>query len=118
MPTKSIFIALCLLFAQSLSAQSFRFAHVTDTHVGGATGADDLRRTVKDLNAQQQLDFVILSGDITEFGADAELRLAKQILDSLQLPWYVIPGNHDGNWSENGANTFRKVFGGETFFQT
>ncbi|SUI97404.1 Lipoprotein yfgL precursor [Sphingobacterium spiritivorum] len=116
MPTKSIFIALCLLVAQSLSAQSFRFAHVTDTHVGGATGADDLRRTVKDLNAQQQLDFVILSGDITEFGADAELRLAKQILDSLQLPWYVIPGNHDGNWSENGANTFRTVFGGETFF--
>jgi len=97
-------------------AQSFKFAHVTDTHVGGATGADDLRKTVKDLNSQRDIDFIILSGDITEFGADAELKLAKQILDSLELPWYVIPGNHDGNWSENGANTFRTVFGGETFF--
>lgn len=97
-------------------AQSFKFAHVTDTHVGGATGAEDLRRTVKDLNTLKDIDFVILSGDITEFGADHELKLAKQILDSLQLPWYVIPGNHDGNWSENGANTFRRVFGGETFF--
>jgi outer membrane protein assembly factor BamB/predicted phosphodiesterase len=64
----------------------------------------------------KDIDFVILSGDITEFGADQELKLAKRILDSLQLPWYVIPGNHDGNWSENGANTFRTVFGGETFF--
>ncbi|MDR2275243.1 MAG: PQQ-binding-like beta-propeller repeat protein, partial [Sphingobacterium sp.] len=72
--------------------------------------------TVKDLNTLKDIDFVILSGDITEFGADQELKLAKRILDSLQLPWYVIPGNHDGNWSENGANTFRTVFGGETFF--
>lgn len=99
-----------------LNAQTFKFAHVTDTHVGGATGEEDLRRTVKDLNTLKDIDFVILSGDITEFGADHELKLAKQILDSLSLPWYVIPGNHDGNWSENGANTFRSVFGGETFF--
>lgn len=114
---KNLFTLLCFVcFAHILHAQSFKFAHVTDTHVGGSTGADDLRATVNDLNNQKDIDFVILSGDITEFGADTELALAKQILDSLQLPWYVIPGNHDGNWSENGANTFRKVFGGETFF--
>ncbi|WP_164111019.1 MULTISPECIES: PQQ-binding-like beta-propeller repeat protein [Sphingobacterium] len=94
----------------------FKFAQVTDTHVGGHTGADDLRRTVADLNKQMGIDFVILSGDITEFGSDEELALAKQILDSLQLPLYIIPGNHDSNWSESGANSFRKVFGGETFF--
>jgi len=111
----AVIIALLCIFNFSF-AQSFKFAHVTDTHVGGATGEDDLRRTVKDLNTLTDIDFVILSGDITEFGADQELKLAKRILDSLQLPWYVIPGNHDGNWSENGANTFRTVFGGETFF--
>lgn len=103
--------------ATLLSAQTpFKFAQVTDTHVGGATGAEDLRRTVADLNKQQDIDFVILSGDVTEFGSDEELALAKQILDSLQLPLYVIPGNHDSNWSESGANSFRKVFGAETFF--
>lgn len=112
--TAVIIALLCIL--NFSFAQSFKFAHVTDTHVGGATGAEDLRRTVKDLNTLKDIDFVILSGDITEFGADQELKLAKRILDSLQLPWYVIPGNHDGNWSENGANTFRTVFGGETFF--
>lgn len=102
----------------SIQAQhpSFKFAQVTDTHVGGSSGADDLRRTVKDLNQQKDIDFVIISGDITEFGSDVELALAKQILDSLTLPWHVIPGNHDSNWSESGANSFREVFGSETFF--
>ncbi len=99
-----------------VAQQPFKFAQVTDTHVGSATGAEDLRRTVRDLNQQKDIDFVVLSGDVTEFGSDEELQLAKQILDSLHLPLYVIPGNHDSNWSESGANSFRKVFGGETFF--
>lgn len=107
---------LLFLLPLNLFSQTFKFAQVTDTHVGGATGADDLRRTVLDLNQQQGIDFVILSGDVTEFGSDEELALAKQILDSLNLPLYVIPGNHDSNWSESGANSFRKVFGAETFF--
>lgn len=106
---------LVLVTAFAVSAQPFQFAHVTDTHVGSATGADDLRRTVADINANPDLHFVILSGDVTEFGSDEELRLAKQILDSLIIPWYVIPGNHDTNWSESGGNSFRKIFGGETF---
>ncbi len=106
---------LLLLAVLTVTAQPFQFAHVTDTHVGSATGADDLRRTVADINANPDLRFVILSGDVTEFGSDEELALAKQILDSLTIPWYVIPGNHDTNWSESGGNSFRRVFGGETF---
>ena len=115
---KSYLIALtfsfCLttIFAQT----SFKFAQVTDTHIGGHSGAEDLKRTVEDLNSQQDIDFVILSGDVTEFGSDEELKLAKQILDQLKLPLYIVPGNHDSNWSESGANSFRKVFGGEAFF--
>jgi len=105
-----------VLFLQSGYAQVFKFAHVTDTHVGNASGAEDLRNTVKDINANKDLEFVIISGDITEFGADHELLLAKQILDSLNKPWYVIPGNHDTNWSESGANFFNVVFGKSTFY--
>lgn len=111
-----LFFFLGIAVPVFLQAQQFRFAHVTDTHVGGSTGAEDLRRTVQDLNQLHDLDFVILSGDVTEFGSDEELLLAKQILDSLHLPLYVLPGNHDSNWSESGANSFRRVFGSETFF--
>lgn len=114
---KQIFKSILFIFlVTSLYGQDFKFAQVSDTHVGGSTGADDLRKTVLDLNQQKDIDFVIFSGDITEFGSDEELLLAKQILDSLTLPWYIIPGNHDSNWSESGANSFRTVFGGETFF--
>lgn len=115
---KKIILALAFLSfgTVSLAQTSFKFAQVTDTHVGGQTGADDLRRTVADLNKLRDIDFVILSGDVTEFGSDEELALAKQILDSLRLPLYILPGNHDSNWSESGANSFRKVFGSEAFF--
>ncbi len=61
------------------------------------------------------MQFVILSGDITDFGSDSEFHLAKKILDSLNKPWYIIPGNHDANWSESGTNSFKKIFGAETF---
>ena len=58
---------------------------------------------------------MILSGDITDFGSDSEFMLAKKILDSLNKPWHIIPGNHDANWSESGTNSFKKIFGAETF---
>src|ERR1700744_2696338 len=115
MRTFILFFAGILLVTGVTAQSGFKFAHVSDTHVGGSvTAADDLRSTVRDINADVELKFVILTGDITEFGADTELQLAKQILDSLNKPWYIIPGNHDANWSESGANSFRKVFGAET----
>ncbi|MCA5005720.1 outer membrane protein assembly factor BamB family protein [Sphingobacterium bovistauri] len=106
----------CLCISNLFAQTSFKFAQITDTHIGGHSGEEDLRRTVEDLNKQQDIDFVILSGDVTEFGSEEELKLAKLVLDGLKLPLYIVPGNHDSNWSESGANSFRKVFGGETFF--
>ncbi len=115
--TKKIlfFIVFTIAVSFSYGQTEIQFVHLTDTHVGGSTGADDLRRTVKDINENPAIQFVVISGDITEFGSDDEIKLAKQILDSLNKPWYIIPANHDSNWSENGSNTFKKVFGNETF---
>ncbi|KAB2923169.1 MAG: PQQ-binding-like beta-propeller repeat protein [Bacteroidetes bacterium] len=90
-----------------------RFAHVTDTHIGNVTAEEDLRRTVADINAQQGLAFALFTGDITEAGFDDELRIAKRILDSLTVPWYIIPGNHDMKWSGSGGASFARIFGYE-----
>uniref|UniRef100_UPI00262B0B28 metallophosphoesterase family protein n=1 Tax=uncultured Proteiniphilum sp. TaxID=497637 RepID=UPI00262B0B28 len=101
-----------------LSAQPlkpFRFALVTDIHVSGPDNNEDLRRTVKDLNSLPDIAFVIVSGDVTEFGSYDELQTAKSMLDSLNVPYYTIPGNHDSNWSESGTNDFLRIFGNETF---
>lgn len=110
------YLFLIFLCTSSLVyGQSFQFAHVTDTHIGGNTAAEDLERTVTDINNNSGISFVIVSGDITEFGSDEELTLAKEILDQLKVKYYVVPGNHDTNWSESGGNSFINVFGAETF---
>ncbi len=116
---RSILISiLCLLLASLVTEGQdgrFSFALITDTHIGGQTAEEDLQRSVDDINTVDTIAFVIVSGDVTEFGSDDELRLAKKILDGLNKPWYIIPGNHDTKWSESGANSFRVVFGGEAF---
>ena len=113
---KLIFIGI-ILFSNLSIAQpgKITFVHLSDTHIGGSTGEEDLRRTVADINSNPLIQFVVISGDITEFGSDQEIRLAKQLPDSLNKPWHIVPGNHDSNWSESGANSFKKIFGAETF---
>jgi outer membrane protein assembly factor BamB/predicted phosphodiesterase len=116
-----LLLCVCLLIlASGLSAQTapFRFAFLSDTHIGSPNGAaeEDLRRTVADINTFKDLDFVVLTGDITELGTDKELALAKKILDSLNIPYYIIPGNHDTGWSESGGLGFTSVFGSDRFF--
>ena len=113
---KTLFLAsLFLLLMPFAQAQQVCFAHVTDIHVGGATGAEDLSITINDINKLDDIDFVILSGDITEFGSDEELSKAKSIISKLNKPWYVVPGNHDSKWSESGNNSFVRIFGDEEF---
>jgi len=114
-------LLLCLFIFLAFITQAqfkpFRFAFVTDTHIGSPNGGaeEDLRRTVKDINAMKDIAFVVITGDITELGTNEEIRLAKQILDSLNVPWYIIPGNHDTGWSESGGVMFTTVFGSDKF---
>lgn len=108
-------ILFFLIGAGIAQAQTLRFAHVTDTHIGSNLADEDLLRTVADINAQPDISFVILSGDVTEFGSDEELLKARQIMDQLNKPWYVVPGNHDSKWSESGNNSFVRIFGAEEF---
>lgn len=112
------FLTLC--FAAFSQTKPFRFAFISDTHIGSPNGGaeEDLRRTVADINAMHDIAFVVLTGDISELGKNEELALAKQILDSLQVPYYIIPGNHDACWSESGGLRFNQVFGDDKFYFT
>jgi len=110
-----VFLLFVLCASLSFAQSSFKFAHVSDTHIGSHNSEEDLSRTVHNINADSSLKFVIISGDITDFGTDSAFQLAKNILDSLNKPWHIIPGNHDANWSESGTNSFKKIFGSETF---
>src|SRR5439155_13604016 len=91
------------------TSESFRFAWLSDTHVGSETGEEDLRAAVRDINSITGLSFVVISGDVTEYGSLEQLRLAKQILSGLKIPCHVVPGNHDTKWSESGATDFPRL---------
>jgi outer membrane protein assembly factor BamB/predicted phosphodiesterase len=116
-------IILCIIYCSLVVMSSngqftpFRFAFISDTHIGSPNGSseEDLRRTVRDINDMDDIAFVVLTGDITELGTNVELALAKRILDSLDIPWYIIPGNHDTGWSESGGVMFTTVFGNDKF---
>ncbi|SER46407.1 outer membrane protein assembly factor BamB family protein [Pedobacter rhizosphaerae] len=112
---RTAILALLIFLSLGTFAQTFKYAFVTDTHVGSGTGEEDLRRTVADINEQQNLDFIVITGDITEMGTNDELKLAKSILAELRKPYYIIPGNHDTGWSESGGVNFIKEFGNDKF---
>ncbi len=114
----SLILGFTLLYGLAQAQfRPFRFAFISDTHIGSPNGAseEDLRRTVRDINGMTDIAFVVLTGDITELGTNEELKLAKQILDSLTVKWYIIPGNHDTGWSESGGVMFTKLFGYDKF---
>ena len=93
----------------------FQFAWLSDIHVGYPTAEEDLRRSVDDINSLENISFTIISGDITATGTLEELTLAKNILDDLHKPYYIIPGNHDTKWSESGCTDFMKLWGDDRF---
>ena len=109
-------LLLCALPLLALAENApFRFAWLSDTHVGSSTGEQDLRASVRDINSLTGLSFVVLSGDVTEYGSREQLRLAKELLDGFKIPCHVLPGNHDTKWSESGATDFGRIWGQDRF---
>lgn len=111
---KSLLLFFLLVLEPSF-AQDFKFAFITDVHIGASTSEEDLQRTVEDLNGLSGIDFALVTGDVTEMGTDEEIAKAKEILDKLEIPYYTIPGNHDTGWSESGGVSFIREFGSDKF---
>jgi outer membrane protein assembly factor BamB/predicted MPP superfamily phosphohydrolase len=109
------FFLLFLVLISSLFPQQFKFAWLTDVHIGYPTAQEDLQRSVDDINSAEEISFTIISGDITATGTLEELKIAKSILDDLKNPYYIIPGNHDTKWSESGCTDFMKLWGNDRF---
>src|SRR5436190_2006610 len=116
---KILLILGIAIFSSASFAQikPFRFAFLSDTHIGSPDGKaeEDLRRTVNDINNGNDIDFVVITGDITELGTNEELPRAKKMFDSLKVKYYIIPGNHDVGWSESGGMAFISTFGSDRF---
>ncbi|MCU4156157.1 PQQ-binding-like beta-propeller repeat protein [Carboxylicivirga sp. A043] len=93
-------------------------AFFTDIHVvPGNQHEEVFQKAIEEVNAGE-FDFVVITGDLSNMGSDEELKAVKAILDNIEVPYYVLPGNHETNWSETGGATYQKLFGDDRFFFT
>lgn len=73
---------------------------LSDLHVGGSeNGVDPIPRLEAVIEAVRELpnrpDAVVVTGDLTDDGAEENYRVALEMLARLDLPLHVLPGNHD-----------------------
>lgn len=112
----TLLIAL-LSVAAAWAVEPMSFALLTDIHLSASNPAplEDLRRSIDEINSQSGVDFVLVSGDITEAGDYACLMQAKKEFMRLKVPFYATSGNHETTWSESGCTDFARVFGSDHF---
>ena len=100
-----------------LSILLFSFALLTDTHISTSNPRpmEDLQRSIADINQNSSIEFVVVTGDLTENGDLASIQAIKNALDQLNVPYYAASGNHETTWSESGVMDFSRVFGDSRF---
>ncbi|MCD6336696.1 MAG: metallophosphoesterase [Candidatus Marinimicrobia bacterium] len=108
-------LGLSLISCVGNETEPLTFAYLADTHIGTAIGANDLRNSVRDINKMDNIDFMILAGDATEYDLAGELDTVKAILAELKVPYHIIPGNHELKWSASGGEKFKELFGDDKF---
>jgi len=108
--------------ARGGEADAWRFVQLSDPHCAQATtnpparhllhrldlvhSFDLLEAAVREINAKVKPDFVVVTGDLVNYGRDlASLRRVKAILGRLACPCYPVIGDHDSRAS------WREVFG-------
>ena len=116
MNVKRILFSLFLLFAIGSAIGQTRIAVLADLHVSpGNRNSQKLKEVVEEINAGNA-QIVIVAGDLTNEGSDEELSCVKGILDGLKKPQFVVPGNHEDQWSQSACKRFVEKWGSDRFF--
>lgn len=84
---------------------SYSFALIADSH----TYFNDLEKTVKALNKNKDIAFVLHMGDLTSDGLVKEYRWTYNLLKKIDKPLLTVIGNHD--FLNNGQKIYKRIFG-------
>ncbi|MDA8125113.1 MAG: metallophosphoesterase [Deltaproteobacteria bacterium] len=92
----------------------FSFSWISDTHLYPKTlntrFVEKAERAVNDVKAMKPAaDFLIFGGDLAQLGDPVELQLGEEILKTLAIKKYYIPGEHD--WYLDMGEDWVKRFG-------
>lgn len=67
--------------------------HLSDLHFG--TEREGCLQAIKQFCQQHRPEAIVVSGDLTQRARFKQFYACRQFLDSLNLPYIVVPGNHD-----------------------
>jgi len=94
----------------------YSFIVFTDTHIkdGSTSGLDKMAEFIQN---NPQIKFAVITGDITDYGAEKDIKKFMEMADQFNVPCYPVIGNHDvlrnnwNNWKTLIGSTCYKITG-------
>jgi Icc protein len=86
-------------------SDTITFAFIGDTQ----RFYDESYDFVRAVNQKTEVEFVVISGDLTDFGLDDEFTGMLKIFKRLAVPFLTVIGNHDLIY--NGEEVYEEMFG-------
>jgi len=74
---------------------------------------DEAERMVNKINTEYNIDFLIHTGDFTDYGIPKQYQWSNMIFSKLNAPYFVAIGNHD--LVSNGVVGYKEMFGDLNF---
>lgn len=90
---------------QYQSPSNFSFAVIADVHYHYSS----LASIVKHINKDDEIDFIIVAGDISDQALLKEYEIYYSIMDELEKPYLTLIGNHD--YKSNGGDIYKQMYG-------
>jgi len=91
------------------SKDEFSFAVFADSHYN----YHELDGAVSDVDKRDEIDFVVVNGDISEHGYLKEFELFHDQMETLNVPYLTTIGNHD--YRSNGEKIYSDMYGAKNY---
>lgn len=107
---------MCKMRMEKKSGKEFTVLNITDPQLSNGEWAEDaknrkiLEYTVKELIKRTNPDLITVSGDLAWAGHDHAYDMLASFLDSFQIPWAPVWGNHDNQGGEEYVKSVAKRY--------
>ncbi|MBI9073501.1 MAG: PQQ-binding-like beta-propeller repeat protein [Melioribacteraceae bacterium] len=110
-----LFVTFFALLAINSQAQNFKFAWISSPEAGIENNDSKLDSVINAINKNTDLKFTIINGNLTSSGRSEEFYTASEIFQTLEKPYYIIPGRKDIEYSESGFSSFLDLWKKDKF---
>lgn len=109
------YVTVFFLILTTISAQGHKFALIVNPEIDGVEISESLSEVISKINMNKEIDFTIISGNITKSGKSSELNNAFNIFNQLEKKVHIIPGSNDTKFSVDGGMIFRELWEDDRF---